>query len=119
MIDVETGLEVRFIRRDGPNDEASWGWGRESWTHWKHELPGVYAIFRRGVLLYIGQAQNIERRLTSHELRYALDPWRDDVAIRYIRPHENLNDVETRLIRRLRPPLNLKLNRHAREQGLL
>ena len=90
-------------------------WAERSWdrTMWwsrdeEQALPGVYAIFRRDVLLYIGQSKNVARRLAKHELRRFFRP-SDVVAVRYIRPDENLDTVEARLIRRLRPPMNRRL----------
>jgi hypothetical protein len=88
---------------------------RDSWTSW--ESPGVYAIYGDGRLLYIGQSDNVSKRIRlGHGANYSrfsagIDlPWGQfsTVTIK-IRLSTRFGDWlmhEARLIRRLQPPEN-------------
>jgi len=72
-----------------------------------HDHAGVYAIYDEQGLQYIGSSERLGARLSSHpHLRSMKNAW---LKIRYTRvPGEHLA-AEFRLIRRLRPPLNVAL----------
>lgn len=67
------------------------------------ELPGVYVFDRMGQTLYVGESQNLQRRLMTHERGYL----RRSAGVRCrILPCANHKEVERWLIATLRPSLN-------------
>ena len=90
------------------------GWHEWHTYHW-YGKPGVYAIYEGEELLYIGKAANVESRLLGHHV-FARLVWQRmkaglslsaiRVKIRYTLAGDQ-NVREARLIRKLRPPLNM------------
>lgn len=81
------------------------GW---RWNASLHSSPGIYALRQGGEIVYIGSSSNISTRLYSHLiLRGLLEQGTVEIGVRYIhKPGEHLA-AEYRLIRRLRPRLNV------------
>jgi hypothetical protein len=68
-----------------------------------HIIPGIYFLCKDGKLQYIGQARHVARRVTDH----LIEGEKDFNAVFYIPCAPNrLDDLETALIDRLKPPLN-------------
>lgn len=80
-------------------------------------LPGVYAIYGDGALLYIGESVCVGSRLANHNISWArysslIDtPWGQfqtvNIKIRRSRKFGDWAMIEKRLIRRLKPPQNI------------
>jgi len=66
---------------------------------------GVYCLIKRGQIVYVGQAHNIAERIIAH-IREGVKDF-DRVTYQLI-PPAALNDVESLLIKTIRPPLNMK-----------
>jgi excinuclease UvrABC nuclease subunit len=70
---------------------------------------GVYALFARGRLWYIGESVTLSWRMHHgiHPIRNLLDRF-GDVEVRFRRTTAKLESrqIEARLIKRLRPPMN-------------
>jgi hypothetical protein len=77
-------------------------------------LPGVYALYVHGRLLYIGSSRNLKTRLTGDHHHVSLFPVEDRMLkVRYCRPRSfDWLSLEARLIYRLRPARNVHGNRH-------
>lgn len=81
--------------------------------------PGVYCVSvfnlqtKKSQILYIGSSQNISKRVlnTKHPYRVVYDQMRGQfdmaVTIRF-KECDDFIELEKKLIRRLRPPLNLQ-----------
>lgn len=82
-------------------------WVRFSMNNFKEikNKDGLYAIFYKKKLMYIGTSKEIRQRLRGHGL---LRPWVDkrniEIAMKYIR--ESRWRIEEKLVKRLTPPLN-------------
>lgn len=98
--------------------------GPSTWQTWTDNnappLPGTYAIYSHGTLMYLGSAVNLRARLLEHGIgrRWSsvLSTWTDPrgrtVKFAMARhPGDHLRR-EFRLIQRLAPPLN-RTNRPA------
>jgi len=59
-------------------------------------MRGVYKLFYRGVLVYVGVSENIPRRLRNHHVKFD----------RFESIEGAGHEVEKRLLRSLSPPLN-------------
>ena len=65
---------------------------------------GIYFLYNNDELVYIGQAFNISKRIMEH----LLESRKSFNKVRYnLVPRESLNDVETTLIKALKPKYNL------------
>lgn len=62
-------------------------------------LSGVYHLVRDGVVVYVGQSQNVMQRLAAHPIAY-------DEARAYLCDPADLNERERADIERFRPVLN-------------
>jgi len=90
--------------------------GGEDW--YPPAEPGVYVVYGDGKLLYIGSASNMRRRFGGYQIRWS-EPvqklhtfwgYFDDLRIKY-RTYRRYGEwlmAEARLIRRIRPPRNLR-----------
>jgi len=93
--------------------------------------PGVYAIYGDGVLLYVGSSENLKTRLHSHKFEWVhystsvMHPewgWFKSGHIKYsysVRAGDWLMR-EHRLIKRLKPPKNIRgiEGRHRRRKAV-
>lgn len=70
-------------------------------------LPGVYALYLRGRLIYIGCAVNIRARLSAHA---ASRRWVDGLSIKAAITLSGAERRERRLIERLKPSDNREWN---------
>jgi hypothetical protein len=66
--------------------------------------PGIYFLYRGAEFVYVGKTTNFSSRLASHMFRKAFDGYSFLAA-----PLERLDELETRLVSALRPPLNIAL----------
>jgi hypothetical protein len=73
---------------------------------------GIYFLFREGILLYIGQAVNVPRRVEEHFRKKGFDSW-SWIPV----PPSKLTEAETFLIRKFRPALNVTFNRSTAAHG--
>jgi excinuclease UvrABC nuclease subunit len=82
------------------------------------QAPGCYVVFGDGKLLYVGQASNVKLRMQSHAVgvygysAWITTPWGKyhDVLVK-VRRSDKYGDWamrELRLIRRLKPPFNIR-----------
>ena len=89
--------------------------------------PGVYAVYLDGVLAYIGSSQNLKVRLKNHSFGVAtrVGMWRGmaftDVSIKTRQCDCKLKALalESALIRRLRPRLNVAGNPTAKRKKVV
>jgi hypothetical protein len=68
-------------------------------------FSGIYLLYRRKTLYYVGLASNLLGRLRSHQKDKHAERW-DQFTIYRIRQVRYLKDLETLLIGVLRPPGN-------------
>lgn len=84
----------------------------------KGNAPGLYAIYVDGQLKYIGMSKTIKSRLRSHNIRQhsgmvtarGCCGSRVAVKVKYLNCRESRSLLESKLIRRLRPALNVAGN---------
>lgn len=93
---------------------------------WRN-AAGCYVILLDGLAIYVGQSENVRRRITKHgfenyaglgDIRdgYCSSPWGDihwsegtlTAKVKYARRFGEQLMVEARLIRRLRPRFNIR-----------
>jgi excinuclease UvrABC nuclease subunit len=68
--------------------------------------PVVYALFKKGELLYIGQSVNLAGRLYAHSNK-AVRVWWDEVWYQEV-PKCRMNEIEAYLIKQCSPPFNIR-----------
>ncbi len=81
-------------------------WGKEI-----PERPGVYALYLENSLLYIGSSSNLKSRLNNHPFVRRSDSVRTDFKYLKFKVCSKYGEwlmLEARLIKRAKPPLNLK-----------
>ncbi len=118
-------LKNWITERKAEVDFSRFGFGPELLSQ-APEAPGVYLMKNRaGEVIYVGKSSNLRRRVRSYFTRRALK----DLKIRRI--HEQIHTLdffatasevealleETRLIRDLRPAINLQTEIHERPEG--
>lgn len=78
-------------------------------------LPGVYVVYIKGRLTYIGQSADIAKRVRSYALRMSyganwFTPWGQTpeviIKCRFAKEYGDWTMREAQLIRRLKPPQN-------------
>lgn len=92
-------MPARWIELGHPPEE------RAMWRNWRWDacpvLPGLYAIYERGRLVYIGSSQNLRARLRSHFNKHHWS--RSDAWIKIVLVTEGWRERERRLVARLKP----------------
>ena len=74
-------------------------------SHPRGIFTGIYVLFLAGRIVYVGQSTNVFARLAQHQERKTFDRFSFIVCTR-----TDLNNLETKLIREFRPPLNISKN---------
>lgn len=79
--------------------------------------PGMYALYRRDKLVYVGMAKDLFRRLAQHRRDRHKGTW--DRFSAYITRRANLaHEVETLALRVIQPPSNRKSGRFGKSHNL-
>lgn len=88
---------------------------RHSWVTWGNYdqflacypgyrpfLPAVYVLFRGGRVVYVGQSEDVKRRIQTHRLRFQFDA----IKTRRVSDRADRMWLERKLLYRLRPRHN-------------
>lgn len=79
--------------------------------------PGIYSLYRRGKLVYVGMAKGLFRRLDQHRRDRHKGTW--DQFSAYVTRRENLaHEVETLALRVMQPSSNRKSGRFGKSKNL-
>jgi hypothetical protein len=85
--------------------QASWGRKTPDYAYWERR-PGVYLIYRKGVLRYVGMSQTLGRRVCDHFSDALWLEHIDDYSVCFLET-DDAAQMEDFLIDELRPPLNV------------
>lgn len=77
------------------------------------DAPGLYSFWLRGVCLYVGMSDDLQRRVREHEsceanpdLARHFRAYRDEISISVVPHGGDLRRLESEAIRELRPATN-------------
>lgn len=79
---------------------------------------GIYALYRRGKLYYVGLASNLRARLNSHLRDRHAGSW-DRFAVYLTADDRHMKELESLILRIVRPPGNRVVGKFARSENLL
>ena len=80
--------------------------------------PGVYALYRKERLIYVGQAKNLFGRLSAHLRDRHAGTW-DRFSAYVTARHDLVHEVEALALRMAYPVANRRLGRFGRSENLL
>lgn len=78
---------------------------------------GVYALYRRGKLYYVGLASNLRSRLTHHLKDRHHDSW-DRFSVYLIIGDSHLRELESLILRIVKPPGNKQKGKFTKSEDL-
>lgn len=85
--------------------------------HYVRRRQGVYALYRRGKLYYVGLATNLRSRLRHHLRDKHRDSW-DRFSVYLTIGSDNLRELESLILRVVQPPGNKQKGKFARSENL-
>jgi hypothetical protein len=80
-------------------------------------LPGVYALYRRGKLYYVGLATNLRGRLAHHLKDRHHDSW-DRFSVYLTIGDSHMRELESLIVRIVKPPGNKQKGKFAKSEDL-
>jgi hypothetical protein len=96
-----------------PAYQASWAGMTPQYAYWENRA-GVYLIYRKGDLKYIGKSKRLGKRICQHFIDALWLDQLDDYSVCFLETDE-AGRMESFLINELTPPLNVvgsKARRH-------
>jgi len=78
---------------------------------------GIYALYRRGKLYYVGLASNLSTRLSSHLKNRHGDSW-DRLSVYLTIGEHHMRELESLIVRIVKPPGNKQKGRFAKSEDL-
>jgi hypothetical protein len=78
---------------------------------------GVYALYRRGKLYYVGLASNLRSRLTHHLKDHHHDSW-DRFSVYMTIGNSHMRELESLILRIVKPPGNKQKGKFANSKDL-
>ena len=79
--------------------------------------PGVYALYRRGKLYYVGLAGNLRSRLTSHLKDRHGESW-DRFSVYLTKNDTHLRELEALVLRIVKPTGNRQIGKFSRSENI-
>jgi hypothetical protein len=79
--------------------------------------PGVYALYRRGKLYYVGLASDLRSRLTLHLKDHHHDSW-DTFSVYLTIGDSHLRELESLIVRIFKPPGNKQKGKFAKSNDI-
>jgi Restriction Enzyme Adenine Methylase Associated len=80
-------------------------------------LPGVYALYRRGKIYYVGLASNLRNRLAHHLKDRHHDSW-DRFSVYITIGDSHMRELESLILRIIKPPGNKQKGKFMKSEDL-